>query len=744
MKSLPSLLAGILLLIATQAFSAEPIVYTGSETVSSMGNAIEVLTDEENKLTFEEVLQSTDFSPTQQKVPNLQITNSTHWARFTITNGSNTDHLLLNLAYPIIDTAWLYAPASDGGFEITHLGESVPFSQRKYDHQNLIYDLNILPGETKTYYLRLKSGEQIMLPLSLGKPQNIYQALSSFDLYNGLYFGIVLVMLFYNLFLFASTRDSSYIWYVAYILFVGITQASDMGFTYRFFWPDSPTLANVMVTVFPSLVGTAAIFFMRDFLHTRKHIPKADKFFFVLIALYGVCVTLFFIGQHQISYQLTQSTALVVAIYMIVQAFRISRKGYRPAKFFLYAWFIFLVSVCLFVLKDFGILPYNALTKHILQMGSAIELVLLSFALADRINILKKEKEIEQQRTLEALKENERIITEQNVILEAKVDERTAELQIANSELSLALKDLKDAQTQLVDAEKMASLGLLTAGIAHEINNPINFVVSNINPLKRDIQDIMEILERYSEIKDGEAIEEKLKEINELKEEIELDYVVEEIDQLLKGIDDGASRTADIVKSLKTFSRLDETDLKMADVNDCLESTLLLLNNSLKNGIKVEQKLGSISQILCYPGKLNQLFMNIVKNGLQAIEAKKYEAGEQALLELTTTQTDEDIVIRIKDNGVGMDENVKNRIFEPFFTTKDVGEGTGLGLSIGYNIVEKHNGIIEVESEPGKGTEFIIAIPKNISDGDDTKTDKTNEYKRERKAKLRESLKQTN
>lgn len=744
MKSLPSLLAGICLLLCIQAFGAEPVVYSGTEAISSMGHAIEVLEDPENNLSFEQVRQSNQFKPTEQDVPNLQITTSTHWARFTIKNQSEAEDLLLNLAYPIIDTAWLYTPTANGNYEIIKLGESVRFDERKFDHQNFIYDLNIEPGTEKTYYLRLKSGEQIMLPISLGKPQDIFQSLSSFDLYNGLYFGIVLVMLFYNLFLFASTRDTSYILYVAYILFVGLTQASDMGFTYRFFWPQSPALANVMVTIFPSLVGTAAILFMRDFLHTRKYIPKADKVFFGLIALYGVCVVLFVSGQHQISYQLTQSTALLVAVYMIVQAFRISRKGYRPAKFFLYAWFIFLVSVCLFVLKDFGVLPYNALTKHILQMGSAIELVLLSFALADRINILKKEKEIEQERAMEALKENERIITEQNVILEAKVNERTTELQIANGELSLALKDLKDAQTQLVDAEKMASLGLLTAGIAHEINNPINFVVSNINPLKRDIQDIMEILERYDEIKDADGLQEKLKEINELKEEIELDYVLEEIDQLLKGIDDGANRTADIVKSLKTFSRLDETDLKMANVNECLDSTLLLLNNSLKSGVQVKQNLAELKQIQCYPGKLNQLFMNIIKNALQAIDAKKYMDGEKPMLELATAETDEDIVIRIKDNGVGMDETTKSRIFEPFFTTKDVGEGTGLGLSIGYNIVEKHNGIIEVDSEPGVGTEFIIAIPKNIAGSDDSKTEKTNEYKRERKAKLRESLKQTN
>ena len=725
-------------LLLVNVHAAETVVVTDNDI--SIGRSVEILEDPTGELTIEDILKSDSMSLATQKVPNLNISKSTFWIRFTIENQSNNEHLLLNLAYPIIDTVELYMPLIDGTIDIVRSGESVPMTDRRFKHQNFMFDLTIPKGAASTYYMKLKSGEQIMLPLSVGPTQEVLLSASTLDLVSGLYFGIVLVMLLYNLFIYFSVKDKSYLYYVVYILFVGLTQASDNGYTYKYLWPNSPQLANFMVILFPALVGSSAMLFMRNFLNTRKHIPKADKVFNVFIGLYALWIALFLLGYPQVGYQLTQITALVVSVFMLSMAYRIKRMGFGPAKFFLYAWSIFLVSVCLFVLKDLGVLPYNAITKHILHMGSAVELVLLSFALADKINILKKEKEESQEKTLEALRENDRILKEQNVVLDKKVKERTTELQKLNTDLTGALTDLKEAQSQLVDAEKMASLGLLTAGIAHEINNPINFVVSNINPLKRDIQDILEVLEKYSQIQDANDLKERLLEVDELKQDIDLDYVLTEIDMLLKGIDDGASRTAEIVKSLKTFSRLDETDLKYASVNECMEATLLLLKNSLKGQIEVDEQLTEMANIDCYPGKLNQLFMNLLRNAIHAVEHKTYGPDEKPMLWVATEETDDDVIISIKDNGTGMDDATMSRIFEPFFTTKDVGEGTGLGLSIAYNIVEKHNGVIEVISELGSGTEFCIAIPKKHLDGTTSPAENIQQLKAERKKRLRERI----
>ena len=231
----------------------------------------------------------------------------------------------------------------------------------------------------------------------------------------------------------------------------------------------------------------------------------------------------------------------------------------------------------------------------LVEIGSALEAIFLSFALASRINILKREKEASQAETLRGLQENERIVREQNVILEQKVNERTHELNDSYRELNATLEDLKQAQTQLVESEKMASLGQLTAGIAHEINNPINFVTSNIKPLKRDI-DIMlgafNAIENVS-ISDSSAAD-KQKQIAAYKDEMDFDYLTSEIGHLISGINEGAQRTAEIVKGLKIFSRLDEDDLKKTNINEGLESTMVIANNLLNNKIKVVKEYGNL------------------------------------------------------------------------------------------------------------------------------------------------------
>ncbi|MBN1339933.1 MAG: GHKL domain-containing protein [Bacteroidales bacterium] len=297
------------------------------------------------------------------------------------------------------------------------------------------------------------------------------------------------------------------------------------------------------------------------------------------------------------------------------------------------------------------------------------------------------------------------------VNLENQVERRTSELKETNEELNKALDDLRRTQTQLVNAEKMASLGQLTAGVAHEINNPINFVSGNVKPLKRDIGDIINILRAYEEAVEKNKLQDIFKDVAHLKKSVDYHLLTDEIYQLLSGIGEGADRTAEIVRGLRNFSRLDEEELKKADINEGLNATLLILTHKLKNDIEVVRDFGSIPPVMCYPGQLNQVFLNILNNAAEAIRGK-------GTITINTRQEGGRVVISVKDTGAGMTEAVLKRIFEPFYTTKDVGKGTGLGLSISYGIIKKHNGTIEVKSIPGKGSEFIIALPANITNKD--------------------------
>lgn len=293
--------------------------------------------------------------------------------------------------------------------------------------------------------------------------------------------------------------------------------------------------------------------------------------------------------------------------------------------------------------------------------------------------------------------------------LEIKVVQRTQELNKSNIELSEAYKKLKSTQAQLVHSEKMASLGQLVAGVAHELNNPINFIYGNMPHLRTYINDIKDILGKYEKAHIDKSEKDQ---IEKLKEEINWDFIMPDLDIMINDCQNGAERSKKIVQDLKNFSRLGEAKFKPADIREGIETTLNLLANYYKNKIKVETDYDDIEKIECFPDQLNQVFMNLLLNAAQAMPQSKIDSG-QAIVWISTKKDHDYVTITIKDNGEGIpDENIK-KIFDPFFTTKTVGEGTGLGLSISYGIIEKHNGNIEATSELGSGTTFIIKLPIN-------------------------------
>jgi hypothetical protein len=712
MNSLKVVLIFSLLLLQGFISFAEPVIsFSQTGKIISIGHEVSILEDSSGHMTLEDAVKSAAYKPATTNVPNLGVSNSVFWVKFVIKNDSRNDRLLLELDQPTIDEAVLYAIEADGRITIQSEGEFKKYTERRYNNQNHIFDLHIEQGETHTYYLKVRSAEQMVLPMFIGDAKPVMESLMNKDVIFGIFFGIMLVMLLYNLFIYITTKDKGYLYYVLYIFLLSLSQASLSGYAFRFLWPASPWMATNSIYLFPAIAGLAAMVFVKEFLQTKTVAPKLTKVLNVLIGIFIIAILCTFFGMKLLSFNLMQLNTAVGSLFVLYLSAVVLRRGNKSALFFLIAWSILLIGATVFVLKDFGVFPYNNFTSSILAIGSAFEVVLLSFALANKISILRKEREAAQAQTLQAVEENARIVREQNIILEAKVTERTHELKASNEELNKTLKDLKEAEMQLVESEKMASLGQLTAGIAHEINNPINFVTSNVKPLKRDVQMMIDMLGQIEEIslQDG-SVEDKKQKIDDLKQEYDFDYLKTEIDYLINGINEGSSRTAEIVKGLRIFSRLDEDDLKKADINEGLDSTLVIVNNQLDNRIEVIKQFGELPMVECYPGKLNQVFMNMISNALHAIKSR-YKEEKGGALTLATSANDTHVLISIRDNGTGMDENTKKKLFEPFFTTKDVGEGTGLGLSIAYNTIVKHNGTITVNSELGAGTEFIIEIP---------------------------------
>jgi len=300
--------------------------------------------------------------------------------------------------------------------------------------------------------------------------------------------------------------------------------------------------------------------------------------------------------------------------------------------------------------------------------------------------------------------------------LEQRVEERTHELELARQtleqrveertqELQTILQDLQETQGQLIQTEKMSSLGQMVAGIAHEINNPVNFIYGNIQCANEYIQDLLELINLYNQQypEPSFVIAEKI-------EDIDLAFISQDLSNLLSSMKMGAQRIREIVLSLRNFSRLDEAEMKDVDIHEGIDNTLLILNHRIKSDINIVKNYHELPLIECYPAQLNQVFMNILSNAIDALMESVNNNDKHIIIE-TEKIKDNYIKVSIKDNGSGIPLEIRNKLFDPFFTTKPVGKGTGLGLSICYQIIEKHQGKIEVFSEVGQGTEFAIALP---------------------------------
>lgn len=690
------------------------VVYSTPSENIEIGNYAYFLEDKENNMTIDQVAKNAAFKRITAKVQNFGITASAIWLRITIQNKTNIGNLILQVNQPIIDEIEFYAyDNKTAAYSVVKMGEYQSFGLRKYLTPQYLFDLRLQSDSIKTYFLKVRSKENLQVPISLGTRISVLNYFVVSNLASGIYIGIMVVMLLYNLFIFGTLRDKSYVLYSFYILFTLITQTGLQGYTFQFLWPDHPSWAVYNQFIFPSLTGVLGLEFLKQFLRVKERANRAYKFSFVFVAIYAFSIILSLLGYFDVSFKIVEGVSGATSIFMLSVAVIIYRQGNSEARFFLVGWSVFLLGVCIYVMKDFGALPYNNFTRYTMHFGSAFEVILLSFALADRINIFKREKEQSQAEALLISQQNQKLVAEQNIILEQKVYERTLELEETNEELNVTLSYLKDTQAQLVDAEKMASLGQLTAGIAHEINNPINFVSANLKPLKLDINDILELIKKYEAITPGDGIEEKLKEVEAFKKRIDIEYLKTEIQELLAGIDDGAKRTAEIVSGLKNFSRLDESEIKQANINEGIESTLVLLRSSIPETINVVSDLGNVPFIECYPGKLNQVFMNLLSNAVYAM--KKKTGAEQNTLTITSYMRGEKVCVSVEDTGIGMSQQVKEKIFEPFFTTKDVGEGTGLGMSIVFKIVESHHAKLEIQSEQGVGTKITLVLNKRIS-----------------------------
>ena len=687
-------IAGVILMTSADASANEA---RSENTMIPMGKFMGWFEDTDHALSPEEALK-VEFERFDVNAPNLGMRNSAIWLKIDL--AYSPERRVIHIPNTEISSVEAFIFRKGKLIEQAIEGQVIPVEDHTERH--ILFKIQERSNADQVL-LKVVSNRPIILPVYMGT-QQAYDSKQTFEnLILGGYMGMMLFLLLYNIFIFASTGYRSYLAYVIYIALVTLTQIHFMGLAKLYLWPTNLWLAGSASMILTVITALAANEFFKRFTHAKEQIPRMVTISHVFCTLLVIEMIMSITIFRSLGYELMQMTVGSFAFYQLSMAIVLAFKGNRQSKFFLLAWTVFLIGIVVFIMKDLTILPFNMFTQNTMIFGSAIEGILLSFGLADHIKILRRERQRSQERALQIAKENERIIREQNAMLEEKVQERTADLEKSNNEL-------KSTQSQLVEAEKMASLGQLTAGIAHEINNPLNFISTNIPPLKRDLSEIIEVYRSQAEYL-GNQKDPAAAELLKKAKDLDIDYTLEEVDEIVDSIAEGASRTTEIVRGLRDFSRLDEDGMKSADVNQGIKGTIVLLDPELRRNIEIESDLQPTEPFECYPGKLNQVFMNIMNNALQAIHSK-FDGQPGGKLIVRTFTNEVSYIVEIIDNGIGMDEATRTKIFEPFFTTKDVGEGVGLGLSITHGIVEHHGGSISVDSELGKGTKFTISIPR--------------------------------
>ncbi len=428
------LLLALLLGGLGNAFAAQVLNLVDGTENYPLGLHLSYFEDKEGRLSLQEVLEEETlqaFTPSDKAVPSFSFTKSSLWFRLDLHNqDSPVQRWLLECLYPPLDSINAYLIDADNNVVTYRSGDKLPFAKRAVKHRNVMFNVPLAMGESVRVYIRVRTEGSLQVPLFLRSPRALLAKDHEEQLALGLFYGVLVAMLLYNLLIFVSIRDISYLYYVGYIVGWILFQMSLNGLAFEYLWPESPKWGNIATPFFVGYAALTIVLFARVFLQTRIYVPRFDRILKVLAALAAIAMLTSLVASYTIAMKLGTIVSLFASICVVGAGLWSLKIGVRQAAFFLLAWSALLLGIVAYTLKTFGVLPSNTATEYGMQLGSAVELILLSFALAHRMRILKED--------------NERIQLEANESLERRVQERTQELDEALLGLSKANEQLKD------------------------------------------------------------------------------------------------------------------------------------------------------------------------------------------------------------------------------------------------------------------------------------------------------------
>lgn len=773
-----------------------------------VGNCLAQLHDKNGNLEIAEVLaQAHAFTPnpSQNSTQNspLSTTNSlldfgsvsaVYWVRLRLANGTeNALPALLELDYPDIAEVDFYQPkaAAKDGFEVVKTGNSRPFASRAFPHRHFVFPISQAAHSEQIYYLRIKTHGSLAFPIGLWHPDAFPMHERIEDAMQYWFFGVVLALLVFNLLLLVILRDTVYLWYVSFTLSLVLCIASANGMAGQFLWPNSVAWNPVSPFVLASTTSILLILFMRRMLDTASLLPHLDVFMKAASLGHALLIpVLLFVVESPLPLSTFAHVASLLLAWL--QGVACVRLQQRDAYFFITSLTLVVLAMLYAILPQ--LMPLHTYFSSLLaiEISSAFHLLILAFILIDRYNAMQQERVQAQQsaydtraalvtflqtcerereetvrsRTQSLSASNDALINTNEQLLstyQAANDSRQ-QAERAQQQATSALQELRSAQAQMIQAEKMAALGQLIAGVAHEINTPIGAMKSSGKNIAdalyhtlHELPQLLKTLDRptlaiflhlIEHAHQSSALlstrEERalIREATRSLEAAEIgdarrkaDVMVQmrahgnlihylpllthpqseqildtarNLATIINSIDNinvAVERVAKIVFALKSFSHEGHDEVwSEAQLVDGIESVLLIYQNQIKQGIQLHREFQTIAPLTCLFDELNQVWTNLIHNALQAMDNK-------GSLTIKIERIADEAVVSIHDTGCGIAEEVQGKIFDTFFTTKAIGEGSGLGLDIVRKIVEKHRGRITFSSQQHVGTTFSVFLP---------------------------------
>ena len=697
----------LLILMGHAHVRSSPLDVAGMVSQSmSLTSYLEVLEDPTTALTLQSVQSANAaFQPqrdqAQQQALSYGVTRSAYWLRLTLHNPSSTPVLrLMEISNARLSRVEFYSPhkAQDGAYDTVATGMAEPFQTRAYPNRFFVFPLQVAAQSTQVYYLKVQSSAPLTIPAKLWLP-DAYNAYERTDYQlQSLYFGMCIAMILFNLLLLFALKDAIYLHYVLLITCIAVSLASLNGLAKEYLWPDAGHWSDVATYVGFCFCNITAILFMRKMLKTAKVVPKLDRLLWLIAGLM-LMLSVAFIAMPQAIVKPGIVLFGIAALVVVGTAVQCARMRQRSAYLFLGAFGFLIAGILTSILRGLNLVPLTAFTVNGMQWGSALEMILLAFALADRFNKMRHDKESAQQAMLEAEQHLVSRLKSSELELEQRVEQRTKDLQLAlahsgelrinaeaaRHEATVALEDLRNTQTQLIQAEKMASLGQLVANVAHEINTPIGAVKASGKNISDALQDTLDgmpdlfqrldlptidlfkkFLHQYSAANPIISTREERSQVRALMavledagvdnarkkagilvqmgaKNLESDYLPlvlhAESDHILAtahgianilnntaNINSAVEKVSKIVFALKSFSHTDQNE-EMVESNlfDGMETVLTIYQGQIKQGIELVRSYEPIAPLLCLPDQLNQVWTNLIHNAIQAMTLQPVE-----------------------------------------------------------------------------------------------------------------------